>query len=205
MNKKLSASTLRIILIIVLLLILAGGIAGFLFARSILVAQAVEVAKIGAQASTSQNKVENLQKALTELDANTAVENKVQDMVATGLKYTYQDQIVSALKTLGASAGVKVTNISFIDVKTIGGTATPAAGSSPAAPSVAPDIKLTQASVTVATPLRYDDLLKFIHSIEQNTMTMKVSKLSISKSGDTKANNQMLVNCDVLTIGVYTR
>lgn len=208
MEQKITALTLRIILSIALLLLLIGGAVGFMFVRGILVAQATETAKVTAQASTSQNNVQNLQKALKELNENSATEEKVGAMIATNLKYTYQDQIVTTLKALGTSAGVKITNIGFEDPTKVSAAPTPPSGPSvaPAAPSAVPaDIKLTQANVSLATPVRYDSLLTFLHYVEQNTMSMKVSKLSISSAGDSKDTSQQTVNCDVLTIGVYTR
>ena len=113
---------------------------------------------------------------------------------------------------LRTSAGVKVTNIDFQSVTPVapatptdavaaqdGTAATP--GASASIPSY---VQLTQANVTIATPLRYDNLLRFIKFVEQNTMTMKVSKLSLSSAGKSEGDS-LLVNCDVLTVGVYTQ
>lgn len=205
----LNAQALRIVLIIALLLLIAGGTAGFLLIRVELVKKASETAEISARATNSQSRVQELKNAQTALLANEAVEKKVQNMIATNVYYTYQDQIVTTLKTLGDTANVKVTNVDFTtSTQLSASTPAPAAaapGAAPAAPinNIPGDVKLTQANITVSTPLQYDSLLKFLRYIEQNTMSMKVSKISLSKASDDKG--KMLVNCDVLTIGVYMR
>ena len=76
MSHKFSASTLRIILSIVLFLLIAGGITGFIFVRDTLVKQAKEAAQISAAASNSQDKLQNLKNAQAQLDENEDVEKK---------------------------------------------------------------------------------------------------------------------------------
>lgn len=212
MNHKFSASTLRIILAIVLFLIIAGGVTGFVFIRDILVKQAQEAARDSATASNSQDKLQNLKNAQALIDANEDVEQKVYKMLASSGQYAYQEELLKELKKIGAPAGVKVTNIDYQSVTPVV-AATPAdaagaQGSTPAAPNassgIPANVQLIQANVTISTPLRYDNLLRFIRYIEQNTLTMKVSKLSLSSAGKSEGDS-LLVNCDVLTIGVYTQ
>jgi len=215
MKHKLTASMLRIILIIILILLIAGGVTGFIFLRDALVKQAQEAAKISAEALSSQDKLQNLKDAQAMLAANEDVEQKVSRMLATSIQYTYQDEIIRELKKLGDSAGVKVTNIDFMSTTPVT-TPTPTNPSTAAQPdgattgtpaqgtSIPSNVKLTQANITISTPLRYDNLLRFIRFVEQNTMTMKVSKLGLSSAGESEGD-QILVNCDVLTVGVYTR
>jgi len=211
MKHKLTASMLRIILIIILILLIAGGVTGFIFLRDALVKQAQEAAKISAEALSSQDKLQNLKDAQAMLAAN----EDVSRMLATSIQYTYQDEIIRELKKLGDSAGVKVTNIDFMSTTPVT-TPTPTNPSTAAQPdgattgtpaqgtSIPSNVKLTQANITISTPLRYDNLLRFIRFVEQNTMTMKVSKLGLSSAGESEGD-QILVNCDVLTVGVYTR
>lgn len=205
MERKLNASTLRIVLVITLLLLVTGGIVGFLYVRQELIKSAIETAKVSAVASTSQSSVNVLKKELSDLTANKDVEEKVRKMVATGLKYTYQDQIVESLQALAGTTGVKINNINFQAATSLGAPTAAAPTAGVATPTVVPGgVTLTQATVTLATPVRYDSLVRFVRAIEQNTMTMKVSKLTISATSDDKDSKQM-VNCDMLTIGVYMR
>lgn len=206
MNSKLTASTLRIILIIVLILLIGGGTAGFLFIRGQLVTKANEATAIISEAASSQEKLQNLRRALSVLEANSAAEQKAQAMVATAEKYTYQDQIIEDLVMLGKSANVTVKNIDFSSSVPV--AATVPAGSNAASPapatSVSSGVNTTQASVTLAMPARYEDIMRFVRYVEQNTMTMKVSKLGLTGAGKDR-NGELLVTCDTLTIGVYTR
>lgn len=212
MSHKFSASTLRIILSIVLFLLIAGGITGFIFVRDTLVKQAKEAAQISAAASNSQDKLQNLKNTQAQLDENEDVEKKVYKMLASNSQYAYQEKILEELKKIGTPAGVKVTNIDYQSVTPVVATApsnaTGVPDSTPATPSadsgIPANVQLIQANVTISTPLRYDNLIRFIRYIEQNTMTMKVSKLSISSAGKSEGDS-LLVNCDVLTIGVYTQ
>lgn len=206
MKGKFSASTLRIILIITLLLLMAGGVAGFIFIRALLVEKANSTATVSAEAATSQEKLQNLRRAQATLDENKDVVKKAESMIATTQQYMYQDQIIEALIRLGKSADVSITSISFASTTPVE-AAVPAGANaaSPTATTGAPSgVNLTQVDVTLATPIKYENLLRFIRYVEQNTMTMKISSLNISK-GDNAPAGQTLVNCDALTIGVYTR
>lgn len=206
---KITASTLRIILVCLLVILIAGGTAGFIFIKAKLAEKASEVASISTTVANSQDELQQLRRAQEELTANEDAEKKAEAMIAVSMKYTYQDQIIESLKQLGDSAGVKVTNIDFTSSSQVGASAAPASGQgapapAPSASSIASDVKLTQASVALETPTRYDNLMRFLRYVEQNTMSMKVSKISMSSSGKDKSGH-ILVSCQTLTIGVYMR
>jgi len=187
MKHKLTASMLRIILIIILILLIAGGVTGFIFLRDALVKQAQEAAKISAEALSSQDKLQNLKDAQAMLAANEDVEQKVSRMLATSIQYTYQDEIIRELKKLGDSAGVKVTNIDFMSTTPVT-TPTPTNPSTAAQPdgattgtpaqgtSIPSNVKLTQANITISTPLRYDNLLRFIRFVYRVQASPKVTR-----------------------------
>ncbi len=211
MKVKFNASVLRIILSVSLLLIIAGGILGFRAIYTQLVKIAQNTAEISTKATSGQEEVRKLQNAQLALKQNEAIAKKIRNMIATNINYTYQDQIVYALKALGASSNVKVTNVTFTSTSQLA-TPTPAPTAAVPTPtdpaaassSIPADIKLTETTIAIESPLKYEDLLTFLHNIEQNTMAMKVSMVSLSGGGSGEGDKK-LVSCETLKIGVYTR
>lgn len=210
MRTKISASVLSIILVAALVLLIAGATAGFIYVRGILLQKANDTAAVTTESANSNTQITVLKQEQAALNENAAVEQKVQSMVATGIKYTYQDQVVDALKAIAGSANVTITNIDFTSslTGTSTGTSTPTTGSigsGAAAPLAIPgNVTLKQVNVTLASPLSYDNLMHFLRDVEQNTMSMKVARVSITGTGKTQGGST-LVNCDALTIGVYMR
>ena len=205
MHAKVSTPVLSAILIAVLLLIIAGATAGFLYVHGLLLQKADETAQVTTESANSNAKINALKQEQAELKANADVEKKVQDMLATSLQYTYQDQVVSALKAIASSANVTITNIDFSSaVAATGTTTTPTPGAATAPVTIPGGVTMKQVSITLGSPLPYDNLILFLRYIEQNTMSMKVSKVSITGTGKNKSG-QTLVSCDTLTLGVYMR
>ncbi len=208
MRAKISAPVVSAILIACLLLIIAGATAGFLYVHGLLVQKADETARVTTESANSNEKINALKQEQAELKANAGVEKKVQDMLASNLQYTYQDQVVTALKAIASSANVSITNIDFTSAVAATGTSTPpptsAAGGAAAPITIPGGVTMKQVSITLASPLPYDNLILFLHYIEQNTMSMQVSKVSITGTGVSK-DGKTLVSCDSLTLGVYMK
>jgi uncharacterized protein (UPF0333 family) len=189
--KRFTATQLRMILSLSLVaIILIAGIV-FYFAESQLRQVATDVSHTVVDAEASQNNVTTLEKIKDILEKEKDVVARAQSIVADSQKYQYQDQIITDLNQFAERTNVSITNVDF--------TATAATTPTPtAAPS---GLKTTSVVITLKTPVDYNNLLRFIESIEQNLTKMQISKVSLSR--DASGGNN--VTSDALTIEVYIR
>jgi len=152
-----------------------------------------------------------------ELQQNQQVVKRAGQVVAESKSYAYQDVIVRDLRNFAQKADITITDYDFTISSSAASTTTTqpepaapegtgnsgavsngAAGGAPAAE--ASTLKTTSVTVTVATPVNYKNLLRFIHYIEQNLTKMQISKVSLSRIANENPNT---VNSDALTIEVY--
>ena len=194
--KMLTATKLRLMLTVSLLVIESLAVLFIANANRDLKAYADDVSQVRADDNASQNNIQNLQKIQQELLKNKDVIERASDIVADSQSYEYQDQIITDLNDYAAKAGISVTNIDFI-------AADPSAATTPLTqPSATPapaGVKSTSVSVTVKNPIIYENLLRFIKSIEQNLTKMQISRVGLAK--DTTGG----VSSEALTIEVYIR
>ncbi|HEX7483868.1 MAG TPA: hypothetical protein VF281_01820 [Candidatus Saccharimonadales bacterium] len=206
-SSHLTPTKLRLILATGLVLTITGAGVIFALASSQLKTVATTVSHKVADAQASQNNLTNLRKIERFLEDHQATVTRANDIVAESKSYEYQNQIVNDLKSYAASAGISITDFNFTSANSAapttpaapaaGGTTTPATET--AAPA-APSLKSTSVTVTLASPVRYDNLLRFIKAIEQNLTKMQISTVSLSK-GTTDSE----VTTDTLAIEVYIR
>ncbi|QQG51041.1 MAG: hypothetical protein HZB75_00835 [Candidatus Saccharibacteria bacterium] len=199
-RKTLTASMLRLYLSLSLFAItlLAGG--ALYFINEQLRAYAGEVSKVTAEANSSQNNVQALQKVQEELEKNKEVKERARNIVADNQSYQYQNQIITDLNGYAKKAGVTITNIDF----SAGSTATPTTPSTPKSgttttPAAPSGVKSTSASITLKNPVSYTRLLRFIKSIEDNLTKMQISRVGLARGTD----NQ--ITSEALSIEVYIR
>lgn len=197
MKGPMTATRLRLILVssLFVIAILEAGI--FTFAYGQLSQTAVDASHTAVDATASENNLATLQKIEKILDQEKDVVNRASSIVADSQSYQYQDQIITDLNNFANKNGVSITNVDFS-----GGQA-PASSSQTAAPTTtAPTgLKSTSVTVTLKTPVNYDNLLRFIEAVEQNLTKMQISKISLSK-GSATGND---ITSDALTIEVYIR
>jgi Sec-independent protein translocase protein TatA len=195
---------LRLMLSISLFLIVCIAAVLFYFAQSKLRAEATSISHTVVDAKASQNNLQTLQKIQSELQKYNETVGKANSIVAASQSYQYQDQIITDLKDYATAAGITIVNLDFSTTKT--GTATPTtpatgtATPAPTAPAAPAGVKSITVSATLANPVDYMSMLRFLNSIEQNLTKMQVSKISLSKSDKGNA-----VTSDILTIEVYVR
>jgi hypothetical protein len=194
-NIPLTATRLRLILAVSLLLIEVLASLFIAFADSELKKYALDVSRVYADSSASQDNVQTLRKIQRELDANKEAVERANDIVAASKSYQYQDQIITDLNGYANRAGLTVTNLDF-DNADPAATPTPAQPGAAAAPA---GVKSTSVSVTLKNPVNYESLLRFVKSIEQNLTKMQISRIGIAK--DTAGG----VTSEVLTLEVYIR
>jgi len=200
-RKPLTATTLRLILAISLVVIAGLAASGFVFFNNQLQSVATEVSRAAAEASASQNNLQTLQKIQKDLRENQDVVQRASNIVAESQSYRYQDQIITDLNSYAGAAGITINTIDFGTTGQAG--TTPLSGSATPAPTptTAPTLagaKPTSVSITISNPVGYVNLLNFIHSIEQN-----LTKMQIAKIGLTKGTSGASVTSEAFAIEVY--
>ena len=199
MKGPMTATRLRIILVssLFVIAILESGI--FTFAYGQLSQTAVDASHTAVDASASENNLATLQKIKKILEQEKDVVSRARSIVADSQSYQYQDQIITDLNNFANKNNVSITNVDFS-----GGQAPTASGGQATAPAQATaptGLKSTSVTVTLKTPVNYDNLLRFVEAIEQNLTKMQISKISLSK-GSATGND---ITSDALTIEVYIR
>ncbi len=195
-----TATRLRLILSASLFLIILIAAIGFSVIDGTLRDMAADVSHTTADAAASRDSLQTLQKVQQQLTADADVMTRASNIVAESQSYQYQDQIVNDLNGYAGKAGITITSLDFGAT-----TTTPAGGSANPTPTgtTAPAVSGVNSktvTVTLKNPVNYNNLLRFIRSIEQNLTKMQISKVGISK-GSSGSD----VSSDVLTIQVYVR
>lgn len=193
-REAITASRLRLMLSASLFLIIAIGVAIFSLAESQLQKFATEVNHATVDSKASENNLQALQKIERELASQQQTVLDAGKVAANSQSYQYQNQIINDLNRYAKRANITLTNIDFSSESTSAGNAsskTPAAG----APA---GLKPATISVTIDSPTNYQNLIRFLRSLEQNLTKMQVSSISLSKSEGGIAS-------DVLNIQVYVR
>lgn len=177
-GKPLQATTLRLILIVLLFLIAIITSVIFSFFTDRLRDTATEASLILAKANNSQNDIQVLQRIEEELKKNTEVAERASSIVADSQSYQYQDQIIKDLTDYANKAGIIITNFDFGTTKSTS-SATPSPA--PTQQQIPTGVKSTSVSITLKSPVSYEAILRFIHSIEQNLTKMQISKSASPK------------------------
>lgn len=204
----LTPTRLRLILIGSMLLMVALAIVVFMVGYNSISTYSASSRAVAAQAQASNSSLQELVTVKKELADESDVVQRASLIVSESKSYLYQDQIIRDINRFAANAGVSVTSITFGSggATTSSGTAASASSSAPpsTATGTAPSgIKTTNASVTVKNPVDYTKMLTFIHSIESSLFKMRIAQVTLSKSTDAKAPND--VTSDILNIEVYIR
>lgn len=191
-----NAVKLRALLLISIVLVLGGTITVIYFASAYLQSETTTTihAKIDAELSGQDvDKLKNLEKVL---NTNASSIQKADQIVSESKQYEYQDQIVNDINAYAAKTGVKVMGYDFGTVAT---TTTPAT-TVPATPTVS-GIKTLNVTLTLQSPMPFDNYLSFVKAIENNLTKMQVSGINITP--DDKDSSK-IANPSVILI-VYVR
>lgn len=182
-----TAKTLRSILSVLIFVLIALSVVGFYFAQNWLLEFAVSISHTVADSNASGNNLQSLSQLERELADRQDVIVKASTLIAP--IGTYQSQAIQDLNKYASDAGISISNYSF----TQPGAATPtlktASGSS-------------LITATLASPISYTKLLKFMNSVESNLPKMQISSVNL---GRVNGGNNDSVRIDQLTIEVYTQ
>jgi hypothetical protein len=202
MNRfSLTATRFNATLLLSLFLVSALAAVSFYFISRSLNDYAVEVSHSVVDASASQDNLQTLDKIKTQLTTDSDIVERANSIVADSKSYQYQDQILNDLNDYAKKAGVEITAINFSTTNQQAAASAPASGTANAVEPLLPNgLKSTSASVSLQNPVNYNNLLRFIKSIEQNLTKMQISKIALSKG-----SSGTDVTTDILTIEVYVR
>lgn len=195
----LTATSLRLALTCSMFAIALLTSAAMYFAYGKLQEVAVATSHVVADANASQDNIQTLQKLEEKLQQEKDVVARANSIVASSQSYQYQNQIINDLNAFAGKAGIGITNIDFGEAGTPGSSSSNAQPAKPTAPAP-PGLTATTVSVTLANPVPYDGMLRFIHAIEQNLTKMQISNVALAKGSEGNT-----ITSEVLTIQVYLK
>jgi hypothetical protein len=208
MSKKftLTATNLRIILAVSLVVITAIGAGGFALAYNWLDGFAADASTVASQAAASESELQELSQTEKMLKTQHHAVERASKIAAESKSYQYQDQIINDLNDFARKAGITISDITFADDNAKGGSSSSSSSSSKTGtslPAIA-GLKATTASVTVKNPVEYRKLLTFMYLVEQSLTKMRIANVDLSRS-TAQGQAPDSITSNTLTIEVYLR
>ena len=212
MSKKftLTATNLRIILAVSLVVITAIGAGGFTLAYNWLDGFAADASTVASHAAASESELQELSQTEKMLKTQHHAVERASKIAAESKSYQYQDQIINDLNDFARKAGITISDITFADNNAKGGSSSSLSSSSSSSnktgtslPTIA-GLKATTASVTVKNPVEYRKLLTFMYLVEQSLTKMRIANVDLSRS-TAQGQPPDSITSNTLTIEVYLR
>ena len=212
MSKKftLTATNLRIILAVSLVVITAIGAGGFALAYNWLDGFAADASTVASQAAASESELQELSQTEKMLKTQHHAVERASKIAAESKSYQYQDQIINDLNDFARKAGIPISDITFADDNAKGGSSSSSSSSASSSgktgtslPAIA-GLKATTASVTVKNPVEYRKLLTFMYLVEQSLTKMRIANVDLSRS-TAQGQAPDSITSNTLTIEVYLR
>jgi len=196
-QRALTPSIARAILAGALLLTIATGIGVFVFGQQQLSAVAEETRKSTTDAESSSNELQALTTLKNRLKEQDKDVERAAKIVSITKNYSYQDQVVQDLVNYANASGVVIKSIDFSANNSSAASKSTNAATITKAPT---GTKSISATITLNTPVAYDNLRDFIYRIEKNLFQMQISNLTLSSNKDTGG-----IVVDALTVTAYVR
>ncbi|MBF1033001.1 MAG: hypothetical protein HXL00_04640 [Candidatus Nanosynbacter sp.] len=208
MSKKftLTATNLRIILAVSLVVITAIGAGGFALAYNWLDGFAADASTVASHAAASESELQELSQTEKMLKTQHHAVERASKIAAESKSYQYQDQIINDLNDFARKAGITIADITFADNNAKGSSSSSSSSSSKTGtslPAIA-GLKATTASVTVKNPVEYRKLLTFMYLVEQSLTKMRIANVDLSRS-TAQGQPPDSITSNTLTIEVYLR
>lgn len=209
MSKKftLTATNLRIILAVSLVVITAIGAGGFALAYNWLDGFAADASTVASHAAASESELQELSQTEKMLKTQHHAVERASKIAAESKSYQYQDQIINDLNDFARKAGITISDITFADNNAKGSSSSSSSSSSNKTGTSLPTIaglKATTASVTVKNPVEYRKLLTFMYLVEQSLTKMRIANVDLSRS-TAQGQPPDSITSNTLTIEVYLR
>lgn len=187
--QSMNASTMRIVLSVVLFLILGAMMGGFYMAYSYLQKTAEEVAQVQAEAEASRNKLQNILDLKEKLADNKDGIEKIDKIVADSQSYKYQNQVIDDILVYSRKTGIPIMSFAFSDASS---------STTAKAPAAAPTgVKPTTVTITLPKDVNYVQLLTFIHLLEQNLTRTQISNLTLTRGSTPQTANTTSLNLEL--------
>lgn len=171
-----------------IVLLLAGIGAGSYVLHKGLSRRALEVNHLKIDSEINEQGIANAQKLQRVLDENAENVDRAAAIVADTKYYEYQDQIVRDISAYAAAANLTVLGFDF---------STSAASKA----SAVPGLKSINATISLQSPVPYNNYLRFLKLIERNLTKMQVTQLDISNDLKTAG----AISSPIITVEVYVR
>ena len=182
------ASLVHWSLYVLIVLLLVGIGTGSYFIHQKLSAYVMEVDHLKIDSEMNEQGIVNAQKLRVALAQNKNSVDRAAAIVADTKYYEYQDQIVQDISAYAAAANLTVLGFDFST-----------AASSKA--SSVKGIKTMVATISLKSPVPYNNYLRFLKLIERNLTKMQVTQLDISN--DLKSPGT--ISSPIITLEVYVR
>lgn len=195
-TKNMSASNLRVILIVVILLMIGLAGVGFYFGQSWLKSLSQSVNQTVAESRTSESQLQSAKTLQADLDARQGVIEKANSLSESA--QNYQTQAIKDLDTYATKSGISISNYNFSQAA----AATATAVATPGAAAAATTSGMNTVTVTLVGPVSYLKLLRFMAFIETNLPKMQVSSVNLGRA---TTGGGDFVSTDQLIIEVYTK
>ena len=202
--KKLSAVTFRAILSVLMVVALALVIGSFFFGYRYLQTIGEDTRKRIADASASQDSINNLQRLQQELQAQTEVATKLTLLRSHSTLPQFDTE--KSLRTIANQLNIGVKNITFVD-----GQEAPAASSSssssanngtanrPAASSGWGGSRNSRVSFEFSRSVSYIELITFLNAIETSIPKMRIDGISLPGSSSRSSVNPGTITLELAT------
>lgn len=196
----LSAQKLRALMIISIVTLIIVACVGFYFVRDLLDSYAAQVRETSAKASASSQNIAILESLKTQLSQDADTVNRTKSIVAESKSYAYQDQIIADINRYAARSGMTIASYGF-DTKLASSPSVSGASAPIATAKPANGLKSTNVSVTLKTPVKYTNIVSFVHALEQNLTKMQLAGISLSKDSTSATD----LSVSALNLEVYIR
>lgn len=170
MASKLKPTGLKSTLFVILFIVIIGTIVGFYFARI----QIAQFAEGSNNVPTADNSNKTTRSMVAELNSyiqthQTTVDDSSAKVFASSLDY--EKQITAAVNAAASTAGINITKSVY--GKPVSVTELPV---------IAEGITAGYVTLTISTPTSYNNVIKFLQSVENSSPKMQILDLSISPS-----------------------
>ncbi len=218
--KSLSASQLRLILLIVAIIIVIAQVGLIIAGQRVIMSSSQPVADAVAQSSSSQKTLQDLEVVRVALDTQKQTVKKSSLVVADKSNtYLYQNQIIRDVSAYAEMSGLTAVGFTFDSAEGGGGEggATPASADAAAAAPAgaggeapgAPASSTATVNVAFDGTITYEALFRFLRLLEGNLLRMEIDGLNLSRSsggggeGEDSAPNALDISS--LSIKVHIR
>jgi hypothetical protein len=178
-TKTFKPQTLRSILLVSLIVVIAGGLGLFYIGLNQVREFAIEVNHSIADAEASNTQIQRLQSLKGEIAQSELLISRANQMFATPA--SYQNQAITDTRNYASAAGLNITKVNFDPY---------VAGTNPTM------------TLSLKSPVSYQKLIQFLDGIEGNIPKMQVTTIGVSHINGGNADS---VAVDDIKITIATR